>query len=155
MGPHVEKSGQMAKQHTSHDPPSSNGTEPGGCSAPVDFGFSKAVSGKLSAPIYRSAFRKQVTGSPSFSSASPEQLDELCEGDMKIKFGLHCSRKFTPPRAVWFCSGALSVREEEEWKRERRRGECVVEEPSQLLRAAHAVGNRMSVSTLSPASSTL
>lgn len=63
--------------------------------------------------------------------------------------------KFTPPRAVWFCSGALSVREEEEWKRERRRGECVVEEPSQLLRAAHAVGNRMSVSTLSPASSTL
>lgn len=91
----MEKSGQMAKQHTSHDPPSSDGTEPGGCSAPVDFGFSKAVSGKLSAPIYRSAFQKQVTGSPSFSSASPEQLDELCEGDMKIKFGLHCSSRNT------------------------------------------------------------
>lgn len=83
------------KQHTSHDLPSTNGTEPGGCSALVDFGFSKAVSSKLSAPIYRSAFGKQVTGSPSLSSASPEQLDKLCEGDVKIKLGLHCSSRNT------------------------------------------------------------
>lgn len=85
----MEKSGQMYKQHTSHDLPSTSGT------APVDFGFSKAVSSKLSAPIYHSAFGKQVTGSPSFSSASPEQLDKLCEGDVEIKSGLHCSSRNT------------------------------------------------------------
>lgn len=63
--------------------------------------------------------------------------------------GGHLPGKFTPPRAVWFCSGALSVRKKEEWWERRR------EERSQLLRAAHAVSNRMSVATLALASSSL